>query len=139
MGWDFNLEVRIFEQTSLGNFGDVRLTTPALLRAASNGIPQLESGSLLMYPGWSLLVPAGTDIRGVNSGNVTAGVPSYFGDLCFVPDYTNKLYRIRWVDDAQTGTDNEYRIGILEPVFKVINGVLTWYGYVGEELIYPPL
>lgn len=139
MAWDFNLVVRIYEQTSLGAIGDMRVETPALLRAADNGAPFYASNTTLLYPAWSLLVPAGTDVRGVHSGNTTLGLPPYFGDLLAAPVDTNKWYRVRWVDDARTGLADEYRIAVLEPNFRIVEGQLTWWGLVGDELIYPPL
>lgn len=137
MAWDFNLTVRIYEQTGTGGIGDLRVETPALLRAADNGIPSQASGTNVLYPGWSLLVPSGTDVRGVHPGSPALGLPTYFGDLLAVPVDTNKWYRVRWVDDARTGQDDEYRIAILEPNFRIIRGRLTWWGLVGDELIYP--
>lgn len=62
------------------------------------------------YPG--LLLPAGTDVRGLYA---TGG-----SDLIEVPELSGRFYRCVWFDDTAKGFTNEYRHAVVEWVTPFI-------------------
>lgn len=97
-----------------------RLSTVCQLRGFGR-IPKsyvlpLSFGSGFSTAAFSLLVPAGTDLRDYS---VSPGV----SDIVEAPSGSGRWYLVSYVDDVAKDFPNEYRIGILYKVFPGSGGL----------------